>query len=99
MLRRESHGSRKLEKSSVWGRGEGGVTGGGGGGGGRVSRHRARVALFLFPKFNSATAAQRKCPERRRSRPIGAGLGDVKERAELADGPGAEGEGGPGASE
>ena len=62
VLRRESHGSRKLEKNSVGGRGEGGVTGGsgvaGGGREGRVVRRRAPMALFPTPKFNSAAAAQ-----------------------------------------
>lgn len=58
MLRRESHGSQKLEKSSVGGRGEGGVTGGGEWGEGRVARRWAPMALFPPSKFNSAAAAQ-----------------------------------------
>lgn len=54
MLRRESHGSQKLEKSSVGGRGEGGVTGGGWGG----REGRQALGAFPPPKFNSAAAAQ-----------------------------------------
>ena len=62
VLRRESHGSRKLEKNSVEARGEGGVTIGsgvaGGGREGKVTQRREPVALFPPPKFNSAAAAQ-----------------------------------------
>ena len=62
VLRRESHGSRKLERNSVEARGEGGVTIGsgvaGGGREGKVTQRREPVALFSPPKFNSAAAAQ-----------------------------------------
>lgn len=56
VLRREAHGSRKLEKSSVGGPQKGGVTGRGEGWGKGGSPGSG--ALFLSPKFNSAAAAQ-----------------------------------------
>lgn len=62
MLRRKSHGSQKLEKNSVGGRGEGGIAGGGAGGrckGGSPGAGRPWL-LFPPPKFNSAAAAQKE---------------------------------------
>lgn len=84
VLRRESLGFRKLEKSSVggprrrgryqppWRWGKGGSPGAGG--------------FFLHRSLTPRPRPRRKCPERRCSRPIAAGLGDAWERAERARG-------------
>lgn len=96
VLRREPHGSRKLEKSPVGGpAGKGALPAAVEVGQGRVAR--CRWLFFLRQSLTRLLRPRRKCPERRLSQPIGAGLGDAREGAGCAEG--AEGEGGPRTSE